>query len=117
MESTLAAHCAGHDIKYGLTAFSAAARMAPAVRYQRVFAYVDGPIEEVAAELGLKSVDSGANVSLLKPYDAGVFYGAQKVGGIWTVSSLQAYLDLANLKGRGQEAAAVIRKEMIESEW
>ena len=58
---------------------SAAARTAPAVRYQRVFAYVACPAEDMASALELKEVSSGANVTLLSPYDAGVFAAGSAV--------------------------------------
>lgn len=117
LEPALAEICAERDIQYALTLFSAAARMAPAVRYQRSFAYVEGPVENIAPTLGLKEVTSGANVTLLYPYDTGVFFDARDFDGIRTVSPIQAYLDLVTFRGRGEEAAATILKEVIEREW
>jgi hypothetical protein len=117
IEPALANVCGGLEIRYALTMFSAAARMAPAVRYQRIFAYVEGSVENVAERLGLKKVPSGANVTLLSPYDAGVFFGAKDFDGVTTVSPIQAYLDLNGYKGRGEEAAAEILKEVIEPQW
>ena len=70
-------------IRYGLTGFSGAARYAPFVRYQRVMAYVDADIESLANKLNLKAVNGGANVSLLSPYDEGVFYHARSPPGNW----------------------------------
>jgi hypothetical protein len=116
-ESDLAELCSRRGIRYALTAFSAAVRMAPAVRYQRVFAYIGGPVQDVARALGLKEVSSGPNVTLLEPYDSGVFYGARQLDRIWTVSPVQAYLDLVNLKGRGAEAAEALLRETIEPQW
>lgn len=116
LEAKLAKSCSDRDIRYALTAFSAATRMAPAVRYQRVFAYVDD-IEPVVRELGLKKVASGANVTLLRPYDAGVFLGAREFEKVQVVSPVQAYLDLTSLKGRGEEAAAAILEEVIRPQW
>jgi hypothetical protein len=117
IESRLAALCAERGLRCALGLFSAAARMAPAVPYQRVFAYVDGPIDEIARALGLKQVATGANVTLLAPYDAGVFLDSRSFEGIATVSPIQTYLDLAGYKGRGVEAAETLLKEVIEPSW
>jgi len=99
-----------------LTSFSAASRIAPMVRYQRMSAYVNGEIELLAATLNWKPVNSGANIGLLIPYDDGVFYGATNVGGSQIAGLVQTYLDLQNSRGRGQEAAEAVRKE-IEKSW
>ena len=99
------------------TGFSGAARFAPAVRYQRVSAYVGGDVDAVAKELGLKPVPSGANVTLITPYDDGVFFGTRKVEGAPVVSPVQIYLDLIQNKGRGEEAASAILEEVIKPLW
>ncbi len=117
LESALAAFCTERDVRYALTSFSAAARMAPAVRYHRAFAFVDCPAEDIASALGLKEVSSGANVMLLMPYDAGVFAAGGEYDGIRTVCPIQAYLDLVTFKGRGEEAAAAILEEVIRQQW
>ena len=115
-EYQLAEACQHQDIRYALTAFSGAARLAPAVRYQRAIAYVDGDVNALADVLGWKPVTSGANVSLLIPYDEGVFFENREVGGTQLVVPVQIYLDLQNYRGRGQEAAQAIRK-VIEQSW
>jgi hypothetical protein len=103
--------------RYALTAFSAAARFAPVVRYQRVYTYVTGPLERVAEELALKPVESGANVTLIEPYDAGVYIGATIKDGVSVVSPVQSYLDLSQLRGRGEEAAQALLREAIRPTW
>jgi hypothetical protein len=115
-EASLADFCKSKGFEYALTGFSAAARLAPMVRYTRLVAYVKGDLAAVASELGWKTVSSGANVSLLDPYDEGVFYAAAPVDEIRIVSPMQVYLDLLNSHGRGQEAAQAVRKE-IEKTW
>jgi len=117
VEADLAESCAQQDIRYALTGFSGAARLAPAVRYQRASAYVDAPLGELASRLGLKEVSSGANVSLVRPFDAGVFYGRRSVDGVWIASPVQIYLDLMGVKGRGEEAARAIIEEVIPPSW
>ena len=117
MESKLAQVCEDAGCDYALTGFSAGARMAPMGRYQRATAYVSGRIDEVARRMGLKRVTSGANISLIEPYDEGVFLGVQCVDGIRIVSAIQAYLDLLNFHGRGEEAAEAILDEVIKPTW
>lgn len=103
--------------QYALTAFSAAARYAPAVRYQRVYAYVSEDISQLAQELELKPVESGANVTLIAPYDEGVFIGSTDKQGVQVASPIQSYLDLSQLRGRGEEAAEALLREAIEPTW
>jgi hypothetical protein len=103
--------------KYALTAFSAAARFAPAVRYQRVYAYVTSALERVAQELELKPVESGANVTLIEPYDEGVYIGGADKAGASVASAVQSYLDLSQLRGRGEEAAEALLREAIRPTW
>ena len=117
IERKLAAACRDRGIQYALTGFSAAARLAPMVRYQRVTAYVSGDLGELIKGLGLKEVASGANVTLLSPYDDGVFFGATDVNGIRIVSPVQAYLDLLGYRGRGEEAATFLLEQVIQRRW
>lgn len=117
IESKLAQACQDLRCDYALTGFSAAARMAPMVRYQRVTAYAAGRIDELARRMNLKSVTSGANVSLIEPYDEGVLFQAKEVNGIRIASSVQTYLDVLNFRGRGEEAAEAILDEVIKPTW
>lgn len=100
-----------------LTAFSAAARLAPTVRYQRVSAYVREPMEAVAERLGWKRVASGSNVSLIEPYDEGVLMDSRDSDGVQIVSPLQAYLDLRGNVARGEEAAEALLREVLKPSW
>ncbi|MDP3186822.1 MAG: type IV toxin-antitoxin system AbiEi family antitoxin, partial [Anaerolineales bacterium] len=115
-EYQLAEACQRQGMRYALTAFSGAARLAPAVRYQRAVAYVDGDPDSLTDSLGWKRVTSGANVSLLVPYDEGVFFDSREMGGMQLVTPVQIYLDLQNYRSRGQEAAQAIRK-VIDQSW
>lgn len=107
----------GADSHAALTELSGAARLAPAVRYQRVTAYVQSDVMVVAGAAGCKSVTSGGNITLMEPYDDGVFFGAQVIDGVRVVSPVQVYLDLANVKARGEEAAAAILEGVIKPLW
>ena len=117
IEADLSRLCQDKGIKYALTGFSGAARIAPNVRYQKAMAYVAEKTEEVVQKLNLKEVPSGANVLLLSPYDEGVFYGAREFNGIRIVSPVQLYLDLKNIKVRGEEAAMAILEQSIRPLW
>ena len=117
IEQTLGSVLNDRGIRYALTGFSGAARISPAVRYQRVMAFVEAMPEDVLERLKLKPVDSGANVTILNPYDEGVFYGAATVDDLQVVHPIQLYLDLRNFKGRGEEAADTILEEVIKPSW
>ena len=116
-EAELAATSRGVRTKFAFSGFSGAVRFAPAVRYQRVTAYVLGDPAALADRLALKPVSSGANVTLIEPYDEGVFYGTKEVEGAPVVSPVQLYLDLMQTKGRGEEAASAILEEVIKPTW
>lgn len=118
IETELADLCARENIKYALTGFSGGARYAPVVRYQRASAYIaDDAVNRVAVALGLKEVSSGANVSLISPYDPIVFHGLRCIDGACIASPTQVYLDLQSIHGRGEEAAAALLKKEIEPQW
>jgi hypothetical protein len=117
IEADLAQVCSEKGIEYALTGFSGAARFAPAVRYNRAMAYVSTMAQDLVVLLNLKEVESGANVMLLGPYDEGVFYDTQVIDNIRIVSPLQIYLDLKNYKGRGEEAAEVLLRDVIKPKW
>lgn len=114
IEADLARVCREKGIEYALTGFSGAARFAPAVRYSRAMAYVSAIPEVVVSLLNLKEVESGANVMLMEPYDEGVFYGTKMIDDMRIVSPLQVYLDLKSYRGRGEEAAEVLLRDVIK---
>jgi hypothetical protein len=111
------AELANAKVHLSFTGFSGAARFAPAVRYQRATAYLLGDRSALAKRLALKPVPSGGNVTLIGPYDAGVFYGTRKVEGAPVVSAVQLFLDLRQMKGRGEEAASAILEGTIRPQW
>lgn len=115
IETDLAKVCQENKLEYALTGFSGAARFAPAVRYNRAMAYAFS--ERVPSLLNLKEVESGANVMLLFPYDEGVFHGSQVINGVRIASPMQVYLDLKGYRGRGEEAADVLLRDVIKPAW
>jgi len=117
IEAQLSAFCRRQDMTWALTGFSAAERLAPFTRYQRVHAYVDADVQALVDALSFKDVSGGANVSLLKPYDRGVFYESVEAGGAPVVSPVQLYIDLRGIGGRGDDAAEFLLQEVIAPRW
>jgi len=117
LEAEFAAICTGLSVKYALTGFSAAARIAPMVKYSKATAYIDAHPDIIASAMNLKEAPAGANVSLCIPYDKEVFYNARLIDGTNTVSPIQLYLDLKSNPGRGDEAAEILLNEVIRTAW
>jgi hypothetical protein len=117
IEAGIAEICSQRKLNYALTGFSGAARLAPAVRYQRSFVYIETAEEDIFGQMNFKEVQSGANVSILTPYDEGIFYGALEFEGLKIASPIQIYLDLLGFRGRGEEAARVLLKQIIRPKW
>ena len=100
-------------------AFSAADLQAPAVRQPRTWLYLDPNIEhEFQSAVEAKPVDSGENLVVLLPDDAGVFYrveaGSNRVA---CTNAVQTYVDLAHAGGRGEEAADAILQQRLKPAW
>lgn len=116
-ETDLARSCEKRAIPWAFTGFSAAARIAPMVRYRRAMAYVQGQaIDSLTDELGLKRVTDGANVWLIAPTDNWVFRRSRPGADGRTASLVRIYLDLCTMKGRGEEAAEAVLQE-IKKHW
>ncbi|MGH9391703.1 MAG: type IV toxin-antitoxin system AbiEi family antitoxin, partial [Vicinamibacteria bacterium] len=116
VERELAKRCQEIGLRYALTAFSGAVRLAPAVRYRRAYAFVDRP-GTLADLLEIKRVDSGENVLFLTPYDDGVFYDSRSIDDLRVVSPIQLFLDLSSIRGRGEEAAEAVLEQEIRPKW
>ncbi len=117
MEQDLSRYCRKKQISYALTLFSGASLVAPFARYTRSFAYIKDTIGDVKNALELKPVDSGANFTLMIPYDDGVFFGTRKIKGFTVVSNVQLYLDLMSFKGRGEESAQFLLEQKLKPQW
>ena len=116
-EERLAQACGREGVRYAFTLTSGAARLTAALRYTRVYAYVERNDEGIASSLGWKVVPSGANVILLKPYDDGVFYRTTRERGVDVVCAPQLYVDLAGYEGRGEEAAEAVLENVLRKQW
>ncbi len=100
-------------------AFSAGNLQAPAVRQPRTWLYLHPNIEqEFQSAVEAKSVDSGENLVVLIPDDAGVFYrveaGSNRAA---CTNAVQTYVDLAHSGGRGEEAADAILQQRLKPAW
>ncbi|MDZ4168490.1 MAG: type IV toxin-antitoxin system AbiEi family antitoxin [Coriobacteriia bacterium] len=116
-EVAVAAWCRESGVPYALTGFSGARLSSPRVRYNRASIYVPSGVDSLALNTQLKSVDSGGNVLLLKPYDEGVFSGSQTRYDLRTVSPIQLFLDVRSMAGRGEEAAEELLIRELRPSW
>lgn len=89
-------------LKYAATGAFAAQRFNPIAPARTASLYVEDPYE-AADSLGLREVDSGANVTLLEPFDPVVFTGVTIRDGLACVAPSQLSVDL--LTGPGREPA------------
>ncbi len=105
-----------HSLRSAMTSFAGASLIAPFVRgIGAVSWYVEGPemVSRWVEALDLRPVESGPNVMLLIPYDAGVWYRTQMVDGVQVVGNVQLYVDLYQDPARGREQAEFLRQERL----
>jgi hypothetical protein len=81
IEASLAEAGGSPAARVAFTGFSGAASFAAAVRYSRVTAYAARDVGALANRLSLNPVSSGANTTLLEPYNEGVFLRDARRGG------------------------------------
>ncbi len=108
--------CERHGGVACLGGFSAAARYAPVVRYNRAEVYVDyQDLREFIEDMELKAVSSGGNVLVMLPTDDTELMYTREIDGAGVTSPVQTVLDLMTRPGRGEEAAeAIIQKEFSD---
>jgi hypothetical protein len=97
-------------LPYAFTLHAGASIVAPYVRFETVHVYIGGIDGPWVEGLGLRPVEGGGNVLLLRPYDEGVFMDVHEVGGKKVVSDVQLYVDLYNHPARGREQAEFLRQ-------
>lgn len=103
-------------LNYALTLHAGANLIAPYVRPKDTYFYINPEDkQEWIRELNLELIEFGGNIHLVEPYDEGVFYAVQKVGGLAVVSDIQLYLDLYNYPARGREAAEHLFEKIIKN--
>jgi hypothetical protein len=106
----------GHSV---YAAFSAAEFQAPHVRQPKTWLFLGAEWEdEFCTGVEAKAVDSGENLVVLIPDDAGVF--CQQEGGagrLACTNPVQTYVDLAHCGSRGEEAAAALLEQNLKPAW
>lgn len=119
LEQKITRWSALHDNGAVLGSFSAAARYAPTVRYNKIDVYVEPQFfEEFIKDLDLQAVDSGGNVSIIIPHDETPCMYARGINDSYVTSPVQTIIDLLGKAGRGEEAAeAIIAKEYREDKF
>lgn len=107
-----------NGLEYALTVLVGANVVAPYVRPTTIHFYIKQKKEAKSwiELLDVRPVETGGNVSMVLPYDEGVFYGVSQVAGVNVVSKVQLYVDLFNYPARGEEAAEMILR-VLEKEW
>lgn len=104
-----------HDDSAFLAGFSAGARYAPAVRYNKVNVYVERQyLREFELELGLQKVDKGGNVIVTIPHDETALIDDRVINGDHVVSPVQTCIDLLGESSRGEEACDAIIRRIFE---
>lgn len=103
-------------------AFSAADFQAPHVRQSKTWLYVGDEYVKRFEELTeAKRAESGENIIVLIPDDAGVFYQADgpNVGDqrMACTNPVQTYVDLSRCGGRGEEAAEALLEQKLKPAW
>ena len=106
-----------NQISYAFTLTSGASRVAPFLRYKRIFTYVNNNVDHIVKDLNFKEVSTGSNISFLEPYDEGIFYYLQEVNDVKVVSDIQLYLDLQGYMKRGEEAAEFLLESRLKNQW
>jgi hypothetical protein len=72
------------------------------------------PGPEARQAMGFRETESGENVWLVLPNDAGVFHGSSEREGIACAHPVQIYLDLKQHPERSAEAAEELRKKLLK---
>lgn len=101
-------------VHYAATGFSAAWLHAPFAAFRTATFYVDHLDHRSLEAAGVRTVETGANVWIVQPNDAGVYDGVEDRNGITCVSALQTYLDLKGHAERAKEAREELRRTVLK---
>lgn len=92
------------DERYAVTGTLAAMRIVPVAPPRLAVVYVND-LERAALDLALRPTETGANVLLIEPADAGTFAGATKEDNLTFAAISQVAADLLTSPGRGPQEA------------
>ncbi|MBI2924616.1 MAG: hypothetical protein HYY24_02805 [Verrucomicrobia bacterium] len=100
-------------------AFTAAEFQTPHVRQPKTWLFVGAEWEdEFRGSVEAKPVDSGDNLVVLIPDDAGVFYLQEREAGrLACTNAVQTYVDLCHCGSRGEEAAEALLEQDLKPAW
>jgi len=111
-------------IIYALGLHAGAYLISPHAVFNEVHVYVadNDSLDFFVENLGLRSVEQGANLIFLFPYyKHSVFYDRREIENLWVVSDIQLYIDLYKYPLRGIEQAEHLYekriKKLIEENW
>ncbi len=96
------------NLKYSFTGMAGASIISPFVRYNDVWVYISGDLNEIVKKLDLRPTSSGANIRIFEPFDDGIFMDFREIRGINLVGKIQLFVDLFTYPGQGQEQAEKI---------
>lgn len=110
---SLSQYLTKQGIRYALTLYSASRLIAPYVKEDRHFVYLDldrekflAFLKELEIQIGLLKLVRGGNVCFAMPfYQSAIFQDLRKIKGTPVVSNLQLYLDLMGFPPTGREEA------------
>jgi hypothetical protein len=105
-----------HHVQYAFSHEVAAQRYAPFlsnVSQVRVRALIGANADAAIGDLDARVVNEGANLGLIEAKSPGELLFRERVGGLWSASPIQIYLDLLRGEGRAKEMAQHFRKERI----
>lgn len=108
--------CERLNIKYALTAQSAAQIYAPffASVSRVTFRLASSRYaNELYAELEARTVDEGANLEVIEMSPSGELLFRERVGSVWLANPVQVYVDLLRGGGDNKEMAEHLRRERI----
>lgn len=116
LEQKISAWSSKHDNSALLGSFSAAARYAPTVRYNKLEVYVEQQaFHEFVVDMELQPVSTGGNIVITIPHDETPYMFYREINGFLVTSPVQTVIDLLGNAGRGEEAAeAIVAKEYKE---
>jgi hypothetical protein len=103
------------ELTYAVTGSLAAASVAPYAPTRLAVVYV-ARIDEAAAALSLRAVETGANVLLVEPFDSVVFDRTRRIDEITLVAISQTAADLLTSPGRGPAEGEELLRWMEEHE-
>ena len=101
--------------QWALTGSRAVPRTASSASSRSVTCYGEDP-EQAARDLGLRSVDSGANVTLLEPFDLVIWQRTRREANLVTVAVSQCAVDLLTGTGREPSEAQTLLSWMGDNE-